>query len=174
MTCAHHTVRRLTVADTAAYKACRLESLKTYPDAFGTSYAEDEARPSTYFSDVLKPDSDASAFSGVFGGFVEDGLMGIVGFYKSQPVRMQHNGILCAMYVSAGLQGSSIAGDLLTAVLSHAKGRVELMKLSVVASNGRARRFYEKHGFTAYGIEPRALKTHAGYLDEILMWREVL
>jgi ribosomal protein S18 acetylase RimI-like enzyme len=38
-----------------------------------------------------------------------------------------------------------------------------------VRENESAQSLYERFGFTAYGIEPNALKTPSGYSDEILM-----
>ena len=56
-------------------------------------------------------------------------------------------------------------------MLAHAKGRVELIHLTVVADNAVARRLYEACGFAAYGVEARALKVDGRYLDEVLMAR---
>lgn len=40
------------------------------------------------------------------------------------------------------------------------------MILTVAAENPRARRLYERWGFSIYGIEPRAVKVDDAYLDE--------
>ena len=52
-----------------------------------------------------------------------------------------------------------------------AAGKVEQLTLTVVQGNDAATTLYEKAGFFAYGVEPRSLKTPAGYLDEVLMVR---
>jgi len=46
---------------------------------------------------------------------------------------------------------------------------VEQVILTVAAENSRARRLYERWGFTVYGTEPRAIKLSDGYMDEVLM-----
>jgi tRNA G18 (ribose-2'-O)-methylase SpoU len=42
------------------------------------------------------------------------------------------------------------------AVLNVAKGKALQVHCNVVTSNDRARRLYERHGFSVYGTEPRA------------------
>jgi ribosomal protein S18 acetylase RimI-like enzyme len=60
---------------------------------------------------------------------------------------------------------------LLNALLAHASGLVDQVRLGVVDSNLAAIRFYEKQGFEVYGREVPALKTAEGYADEVLMVR---
>jgi ribosomal protein S18 acetylase RimI-like enzyme len=55
-------------------------------------------------------------------------------------------------------------------LLNEARGQtIEQVVLTVVADNDRARRFYQRWGFSVYGTEPRAIKVGAAYLDEALM-----
>jgi ribosomal protein S18 acetylase RimI-like enzyme len=42
-----------------------------------------------------------------------------------------------------------------------------------MADNGRARAYYERHGFKLYGIESQSVMTADGPADEALMWRMV-
>jgi len=51
-------------------------------------------------------------------------------------------------------------------VVEHARGQVEQLLLSIITDNERARRFYEKMGFEAYGLERHALKIGDKYFDE--------
>lgn len=59
------------------------------------------------------------------------------------------------------------------ALIEHASGIVEQLRLSVVDTNVAAIRLYQKHGFEIYGQELRALKRALGYSDEILMARRL-
>jgi ribosomal protein S18 acetylase RimI-like enzyme len=54
-------------------------------------------------------------------------------------------------------------------LIAHAQDRVELLELTVVTTNPRAFRFYQKIGFSVYGVEQRALKQGDLYFDEFLM-----
>ena len=46
---------------------------------------------------------------------------------------------------------------------------IERLILTVVQGNDAAIALYRRHGFTIYGVEPRARKTAAGYTDKVLM-----
>src|SRR2546430_2307161 len=59
--------------------------------------------------------------------------------------------------------------SLVAAVLDHARGRVEMVQLTVVSENEGARRLYRALGFVEYGYEKRALKQGGRYYDEVLM-----
>jgi ribosomal protein S18 acetylase RimI-like enzyme len=69
------------------------------------------------------------------------------------------------------VRGQGIGSALLDALIAYAVGVVEQLQLAVVDTNLSAIRLYEKHGFEVYGREMRALKTAAGYADEVLMVR---
>lgn len=51
---------------------------------------------------------------------------------------------------------------------------VEQLTLTVVQGNDAALALYQKYELQPYGMEPRALKTAAGYADEVLMWRQLV
>jgi ribosomal protein S18 acetylase RimI-like enzyme len=68
-------------------------------------------------------------------------------------------------------RGQGLGSALLDTLIEHASGVVRQVRLGVVDTNASAIRLYQKHGFEAYGREVRALKTAAGYFDEVLMVR---
>jgi RimJ/RimL family protein N-acetyltransferase len=77
------------------------------------------------------------------------------------------------MYVRDAARGTGLARMLVGAVLDHATERAELIQLSVVSTNGAARRLYASFGFEPYGIEERSLKVDGAYLDEVHMVRRL-
>lgn len=161
------TVRRLSEADAADFRAIRLEALQRHPEAFAATYADEAAQPLAFFSGRLKSGA-------VFGGFQGPALLGIAGFYTLAQEKVRHKGVLYGMYVKESARGTGLAGQLVDAVLAHARQEVELVQLSVVASNDAARRLYERRGFERYGVEPRALKVDGRYLDEALMVKRLV
>jgi ribosomal protein S18 acetylase RimI-like enzyme len=74
------------------------------------------------------------------------------------------------MYVRRAHRGAGVADAIMRELVDAARSRVEIVTLTVVSQNDRARRFYERWGFRAYGVEERAIKlAEDTYLDETLM-----
>jgi RimJ/RimL family protein N-acetyltransferase len=73
------------------------------------------------------------------------------------------------MYVRAAGRNASLGKRLVQAVLDHARGRAEMVQLTVVSENEAARRLYSAMGFVEYGYEKRALKQNGRYYDDVLM-----
>ena len=62
--------------------------------------------------------------------------------------------VLNEIYVRPAARGTGLADDLLAAVVEHARGQalpLDRLVLDVDPGNGRARRFYERHGFEPWG-----------------------
>ena len=155
-------VRPLGLADLEEYRTIRLSALKTAPDAFGSVHAIEASRP-------IERHAERLTASLVFGAYDDQHIVGMVGLKPEDGPRDAHKGFMWGFYVEPEYRKSGIGSALIAAVLQAAHGVVEQVMLSVVAENVAAIALYEKFGFTRYGIEPRALKTAAGYSDEVLM-----
>jgi len=58
------------------------------------------------------------------------------------------------MWVHPAARGTGGADELVHALVAWAEGeRATIVRLDVIASNERARAFYERHGFRATGVE---------------------
>ncbi|TXL72192.1 GNAT family N-acetyltransferase [Vineibacter terrae] len=156
------TIRRLMAADAADYRAIRLEALQRAPQAFGSTYVAEAARPVAAFAERLTG-------SVVFGAYAAAGIVGMAGLARSPGPKESHKGFLWGMYVRAEMRGQGVGALLVEAVIAAAAATLDQITLSVVQENAAARALYERFGFTAYGVEPRALKTPDGYVDEVLM-----
>ncbi len=157
-------IRRLGVHDAEAYRAVRLEALKTTPEAFGSTYDIENVRPLEHFEDRL-------AANAIFGAFIGGEIVGMIGFWQSNGPREGHKGRIFGTYVRPDARGSGAGRALLGAALAHAATVVEQVTLFVVTDNTDAIALYRRAGFTIFGTEPRALKTAHGYQDECLMIR---
>lgn len=74
------------------------------------------------------------------------------------------------MGVHPDFRRCGIGTRLLRAAASHArKMGLERVELEVFASNGVARRLYERHGFLVEGTLRRARKFDEGYDDVLVM-----
>lgn len=157
-------IRRLMPADAALYRDLRLEGLRLSPEAFGSIYEIECTEPLGWFAARL---GDAA----VFGGFDGADLLGIAGFFVHRGAKEGHKGVLWGMYVRAAARKTGLGRRLAQAIIDHARDRVEILDLRVVAGNEPARRLYARLGFVEYGIEKNSLKHDGRYWDEVLMAR---
>ena len=157
------TIRHLTPADAADYRAIRLAALQNSPDSFGSTYESEVARPMSAWEERL-------ATPGAFGAYLDGKIVGMARFVRDAgSAKERHKGSIYGMYVALEARGQGIGSALLDALIHHASGIVEQLRLGVVDTNEAAIRLYQKHGFEIYGKEMRALKTETGYANEVLM-----
>ena len=157
------TIRHLTPADAADYRAIRLAALQNAPDAFGSTYESEATRPISAWEERL-------AAPGAFGAYVDGKIVGMARFVQDAgSAKERHKGSVYGMYVAPHARGQGIGSALLEALIQHASGIVEQLRLGVVDDSIAAIRLYHRHGFVIYGREERALKTDTGYANEVLM-----
>ncbi len=104
---------------------------------------------------------------------VDGVVQGMLNFEVGDRRRTRHAGTL-AMSVDAGWRGHGLGFALIDALLRWAEEQpqIERVGLTLLASNTRARRLYEKMGFVEEGRRVRALKIAPDrYVDEVLMGR---
>ena len=101
----------------------------------GASFEQEAAQPLSFFEQ--RPSG-----STIFAGFRGEGLLGTAGFMPETGAKRAHKAHLWGMYVRQAARGTGLARLLVEAVLDHARGRAELVQLSVVSTNAAARRLY--------------------------------
>lgn len=154
--------RRLRAQDAEAYRRLRIEGLGNSPASFGSSLAEEIAKPAEAWVDRLD-----KGF--IFGLFDADTLVGTAGFYREAMQKSAHRGHLVGVYLSPGSRGRGGADLLIAAVIAEARNHVLQLHLAVTQDNPRARRLYERQGFVIYGEDPRGLKVDGVFYDDYLM-----
>lgn len=155
-------IKLLKQKDWELWKKIRLESLQAYPEAFGSSFDEEYLYTEAEWKKLLE-------HSTIFGAFLDNQLVAVSGFYIYQPLKMRHKGALFGMYVESKERGKGIADALIKKIIGHARSFVTQIHCSVVTSNKKALKLYQKHGFHIYGTEPKALKVNNDYYDEYLL-----
>ena len=118
--------------------------------------------------------SDRLGSSTVLGAFRGTELVGMAGFAIQQGQKRAHKGLLWGMYVRPSARTGGVGRRLIEAILDVARQHVELIQLTVVHDNVRARRLYASLGFVDYGLERHALKQDGRYYDEVLMAKDLL
>ena len=157
-------IRRLQGADLAAYKALRDAALADDPTAF-TSDAETERlkAPDAYLPRL----GLAAPLGGVFtiGALLDGTLLGAVSCERDMRVKVRHLGHIVGMMVRADQRGRGIGRLLVDACIAEARRGVgvEMLTLTVTASNAGAVRLYERAGFVRHGSLPRAIKVGDQY-----------
>jgi len=155
-------IRRLETSDAALYRDIRLEALKKNPEAFGSTFEREDAQPLSWFEAAV-------GRADIFGAFLDGTLAGIAGYAARESSKQAHKALLWGMYVRTAARNAGLGKRLVGAVLDHARGRVEMVQLTVVSENEAARRLYGALGFVEFGYEKRALKQAGRYYDEVLM-----
>ncbi len=82
-------IRQLAPSEAAAYREIRLEALRCTPEAFGSTFEAESARPLERFTERLTT-------SPVFGAFLNAELVGIAGFMQREGAKDAHKGMLWA------------------------------------------------------------------------------
>jgi len=159
-------IRQLTDTDVEIYRALRLTCLRESPHAFTSSYEEFSQRTLDSVSQQLRVHENFT-----LGAFENDQLVGMVGFYRENALKLRHKGYIVSMYVLPDYRARGIAQALLLEAIDRAKRLPDLKQLllGVVVTQTAAKRLYESLGFTVYGREPDAVKIDDEYFDEEFM-----
>jgi len=99
-------------------------------------------------------------------GALRDGtLLGAVSCERDMRIKVRHIGHIVGMMVRADQRGQGIGRQLIDACIAEARRGVgvEMLTLTVTASNAGAVHVYERAGFVRYGSLPRAIKVGDRY-----------
>jgi ribosomal protein S18 acetylase RimI-like enzyme len=164
------TLRALGEEDLPAYKALRDAMLDAHPDAF-TSDAATEAQRSvdSYRSRVGDSANESGHFT--LGAFRDGQLVGALSCERDDRLKVRHIGHIVGMMVAPQARGEGVGRALLHECIARARRSrgLELLTLSVTASNEAARRLYLGAGFRSYGLLEHAIKLGRDYHAKELM-----
>ncbi len=156
-------VRRLTSDDVDLFKDVRQEMFRDQPREFRFDPEDERSVSREQVVNRIASDYIVAAFH-------NENLVAVGGFTRFSGIKLNHRGLIWGMYARPTARGTGAASVVMRALLDHAAETVELVTLTVIASNPRAVRFYERWGFRVFGTEPRSVKLRDGsYLDENLM-----
>ena len=160
--------RRLVNGDEGLYRQIHLESLKTFPDNFGTLHEDQAKVPVLQFETFIESNSEDNF---MFGAFSDDRLVGISGFKRGDRPKTRHRGDIVQVFVNPEFHGNGIGESLLRLIVdaAFALPGIESLGLSAVTSNSPAQRLYEKLGFETYGIRNNYFKSGEQYWDQRFM-----
>jgi ribosomal protein S18 acetylase RimI-like enzyme len=163
-------VALLTPTDADEYRRVRLRALAEHPEAFRSDAEEEAARPMRWWQERLAPRTESSAaFVGAW--TAPRRLIGTAGLLFESRRKVCHTATLVGMYVMPEHAGRGIGARLLDACVEVARAEpsVEILYLTVTSTNSGAIRLYERTGFVAYGLEPRAMRVGDRTFDKLMM-----
>lgn len=164
------TIRPLTAADLADYKALRDEMLFAHPEAFGSDAASERAKePADYLQRLGHGQREGGHF--LLGAWSGRHMVGSLGCERDERVKVRHIGHVIGMMVRPEARGRGVGRALLDACIAVARQAdgIEMLTLTVTAGNVPAITLYERAGFKSYGTLPRALKVGVAYHDKLHM-----
>lgn len=155
-------IRRLHPEDAASYRELRLRALREHPEAFATSYEEEQERSVAETAGRLAPGAEQVTL----GAFEQERLVGIATLIRPAKAKLRHRATLAAMYVVPEARERRLGRALLQQVLAVAEEwGVSDVALAVTVGNDAARRLYAGAGFVSYGVEPRSLRVEGRFYD---------
>lgn len=155
-------IKPLTCADAAAYRDIRLEGLRRNPEAFASTFEDEQDKSLDWFKERI-------AQSRIFAAVHAQRLIGVVGLRAQADAKQRHKALIWGMYVRQEARRHGVGRRLVDAAIAYASGHVEQIQLAVITENEAARRLYAQAGFIEYGHQINALKHGERYYDDILM-----
>jgi ribosomal protein S18 acetylase RimI-like enzyme len=167
-------IRRMGPEDLNRYKSLRDEALERHPESFTSDpHSERMRSPESYLGRLGLSEPLGGTF--LLGAFVNGELVGSVACEREYKPKTRHRANIVGMYVRESETRQGIGRQLLAACIAQARRAqgLEMLTLTVTASNERAVRLYEQAGFKVYGVQPRAIRVEIGpriqYFDKAHM-----
>ena len=156
------TISRLSPERYADFRVLRLEPLKTFSEAFGSSYEEE----SSFSDEVWKARIVNMLFA-----LYKTSPIGMIGFLLRNRLKTRHIADVFSFYVSETYQGAGVGSRLMKEALLNIESDREIRKitLSVNCDMKAAVHLYTKFGFAISGRLTWELNVNGKFYDEFIM-----
>ena len=145
----------MTGKESQEYRKIRLESLKLFPESFGSNYEEMKVKPKLLFEQHLEQEQVGSF---VVGAYSSTNLVGIISFSDTNEYDLPNTGTFIQMYIKPEYQGKGLGLDLTKVALEQALTvtNIDSVVLEVKVHNVAAIVTYQKAGFAPIELPYRA------------------
>lgn len=159
-------LRRLRKEDASCLCQFRLFALQESPHCFGITFAEEKQKSVTELQNEIQ-----SHF--LYGAWQADTLIGLIGGYVNPLLQLRHKVNIYGAYVLPAYRRQGAMSLLLELFLKDMAASYEIALASVVSTNKPAIDCFNRHRFSTFGTEPNAMKTIGGYVNLLLLCREL-
>jgi len=161
-------IRQLTINDINDCFNLRLKSLQESPNNFLASYEEEKKSGRPVFEKILGSDDTANI---IFGAFAKDKIIGMIGIYQGNSIKVAHKCYLWGVYVQSNYRNKTIGKQLVEIAIKHVKEKTQCssINLTVETNNIAAKKLYESYGFKIWGTEVKSMKIDKTFYDEFHM-----
>jgi ribosomal protein S18 acetylase RimI-like enzyme len=163
-------IQLLKISDATQFKKLRLETLKTDPKSWLSTFDVEKGFPNSVFSERIKYWSHFPGF-GYFGYFDNDDLLAYILISPNSWANKKHIVAMSDFAVAFDQRRKGVGKKLVEGVIEIVKKMqgVEQIQLFVNSYNVGAIAFYEKLGFKRVATIPNSVKNSDGtYQDEYI------
>ena len=147
----------LTPKDAEAFHTIRILSLRTDPESYIRSLAEEERESlESIARRICNTTIGSEKF--VVGAYVEKKLIGTSAFYREEWENLRHKGELWGVYVKQEFRNQGIARQLVSRTIELSKSIDGIEQINLEVSGSMQKKFYESLGFVSWGIEKNCTK----------------
>ena len=163
-------IRPVVPSDIDAFRALRIEALRMHPLSFTADLTVAESRPLDAWRGQVAKSAGEGASVILLADAGERGLAGMTGVVTPSQPKLGHVGTIWGVYVRESFRRRGIGERLIRAAIDWGRAKALVgLKLSSVQGNDGSLRLYERCGFTAYGVEPFAVRWEGTLYDETLL-----
>lgn len=163
-------IRELTPKDAAQFKALRQRAAELSEGGFAVALDDWTNRPLQEIEKMLQQEHE-SFNDFILGAFVDDQLVGMVGFFRPTKPTLGHKGHIWGMFMNPEWRGHGLAGKLLDDLINRVRKlpRVEKLQLTTTNQYKAAISLYKSRGFQIIATEEQSIRVGNTRYDELYM-----
>jgi ribosomal protein S18 acetylase RimI-like enzyme len=163
-------IRELTPKDAAQFKALRQRAVEVNEGGFAISLDDWINRPVDEIKEMLEQEQ-ASLNDFILGAFVNDKLVGMIGFFRPTKPKVGQKGHIWGTFMTPEWRGQRLAGKLLDDLINRARKLPGITQLQLTTTNQykAAISLYRSRGFQVIATETEMIRVGGNSYDELYM-----